>query len=565
MVAFYVITFFWAIFNLFWIARSGRFQMIYLLLLGLTIVVANLGYLSLALSQNVETAILANKVTYMGGCYIPLFMCLTVTELCNIRISNLMKYILTTVSVVIMVLCFSVGYSDIYYQDVQLHMENGVSYITKTYGPTHVLFPIMLYSYIVAAFIVLIYSFFRRNKVSYKTTLLLFIVMLAVSSAYIFERKLGLYVELLPLAYDFMMVIMIMILGKMKLYDMTTNVLNVWNKMEEYGYIVFDQNKRYMSCNRLALKYFPELEKQYIDDSLHYSANDDLAIVGGMIEAAEDSSEGTGVIHDLGNKSFRFNLSKLESGKKINGYVVEFFDVTKEQRYQKMLEGYNDKLSHEVAEKTKDILHLKDQLILGMASMVESRDNSTGGHIKRTSMVVSIFAEKLLENRESLHVSKAFLDKVAKAAPMHDLGKIAVDDVILRKNGKFTDEEYEKMKCHAAEGGRIVDTILDGAEEQEFVDIARNVACYHHEKWNGKGYPYGLSGEEIPLEARIMALADVFDALVSKRCYKDSYSYDRAFSIIEESLGEHFDPVLGRLFMECRPSLERLYDDEINK
>ncbi|MGN0588910.1 MAG: HD-GYP domain-containing protein, partial [Ruminiclostridium sp.] len=187
---------------------------------------------------------------------------------------------------------------------------------------------------------------------------------------------------------------------------------------------------------------------------------------------------------------------------------------------------------------------------------------STGGHIKRTSTIVKIFAERLLAERTDL--SKSFLDMVVRAAPMHDLGKIAVDDRVLRKQAKFTPEEYNEMKKHSAEGTRIVRQILEGVEEADFIDIAANVAHYHHEKWDGSGYPDGLSGEEIPVEARIMALADVFDALVSKRCYKDSFSFEKAFSIIEESIGSHFDPGLGGLFLKCRPELEALYSSSGN-
>ena len=143
---------------------------------------------------------------------------------------------------------------------------------------------------------------------------------------------------------------------------------------------------------------------------------------------------------------------------------------------------------------------------------------------------------------------------------MHDLGKVAIDDAVLRKPGKYTDAEYAEMKRHSAEGARIVESILQGVEDDAFVEVAKNVAYYHHEKWNGFGYPMGKAGNDIPVEARIMALADVFDALVSKRCYKDAFSYDEAFSIIEGDLGKHFDPELGRVFMECRPALEALYD-----
>lgn len=146
-----------------------------------------------------------------------------------------------------------------------------------------------------------------------------------------------------------------------------------------------------------------------------------------------------------------------------------------------------------------------------------------------------------------------------KVAPMHDLGKVAVDDVILRKPGKFTDEEYNMMKSHSAEGARMIRKVLAEVDDAAMMEAAVNVAHFHHERWDGKGYPEGISGETIPMEARIMALADVFDALVSKRCYKEAFGFDRAFNIIEEGLGTQFDPVLGKLFLECRPELEKLY------
>ncbi len=215
-------------------------------------------------------------------------------------------------------------------------------------------------------------------------------------------------------------------------------------------------------------------------------------------------------------------------------------------------------LAEKLEERTQHISHIQQMMVLGMAAMVESRDLSTGGHIKRTSMVVEIFSKRLL--KQNGRFTNDFLDKVIRAAPMHDLGKIAVDDRVLRKQGKFTDEEYEEMKKHSAEGARIVRQILDGVEENDFVEIAVNVAHYHHEKWNGSGYPENLVKTDIPIEARIMALADVFDALVSKRCYKEAFAYDKAFRIIEESLGSHFDPELGKFFIECRNELEAFYN-----
>ena len=254
-------------------------------------------------------------------------------------------------------------------------------------------------------------------------------------------------------------------------------------------------------------------------------------------------------------------LNKLKLGiQKIkSGDYDHRVDIVSNDDFGELADAFND-MTSALDEKNKRIQAIQNSIIRGMAVMVESRDNSTGGHISRTSDCVKVFIDKLVQTEIGENLTPEFCKAVIKAAPMHDLGKIAVDDAILRKPGKFTDEEYEIMKSHSAEGARIVESVLAQSDDEEFKRIAINVAHYHHEKWNGTGYPEKISGEEIPFEARIMALADVFDALVSKRCYKESFGYDKAFQIIEESLGSHFDPELGKVFIECREDLEKLYD-----
>ncbi len=254
-------------------------------------------------------------------------------------------------------------------------------------------------------------------------------------------------------------------------------------------------------------------------------------------------------------------LKKLKQGaEKVKAGDYQYHvDVVSNDSFGQLADTFNEMIVA-LDEKTRKIYAIQDSIIRGMAMMVESRDNSTGGHINRTSDCVKVFIRKLVSTERYSTLTPEFCSALIKAAPMHDLGKIAVDDAVLRKNGRFTGEEYEKMKAHSAEGARIVEQVLSQVDDAEFKQIAINVAHYHHEKWNGSGYPCNLSEERIPLEARIMALADVFDALVSKRCYKDSFSYDKAFSIIEESLGTHFDPELGRIFIDCRQDLELLYD-----
>lgn len=203
---------------------------------------------------------------------------------------------------------------------------------------------------------------------------------------------------------------------------------------------------------------------------------------------------------------------------------------------------------------------LQDKLVLGMATMVEGRDNSTGGHIKRTSDIVRFLVEEMVKD-PSLDLNAAFYQSLVKSAPMHDLGKITIDDVILRKPGKFTPEEYQVMKTHSPQGAAILTQILKDVTDKNFEAVAINVAHYHHERWDGKGYPKGLKGEEIPLEARVMAVADVYDALVSKRVYKDEFSFDEAYRIITENMGKQFDPGMEKYFARAREKIENYYSE----
>ena len=259
---------------------------------------------------------------------------------------------------------------------------------------------------------------------------------------------------------------------------------------------------------------------------------------------------------------FSMPLKRLKEGTQeiAEGDYSQHVDVVSPDVFGELADSFNN-MTAALDLKTKKLITVQNSVVTGMATMVESRDNSTGGHIKRTSSGVRVFVNALKKSPEYSYLTDEFYNDLVKAAPMHDLGKIAVLDVILRKAGKFTDEEYSIMKEHSAEGARIVENVLSEVDDPMFKKIAVNVAHYHHEKWNGTGYPEKIAGEAIPLEARIMALADVFDALVSKRCYKESFSFDQAFKIIEDSLGTHFDPRLGKVFLSCRKDLEKLYSN----
>ena len=224
---------------------------------------------------------------------------------------------------------------------------------------------------------------------------------------------------------------------------------------------------------------------------------------------------------------------------------------------------YNDlvqqDIKSELMENQERISDMQSHMISGLANLIENRDSSTGGHISRTSAYVKAIAENARNDGVYTdELTDRFVSLLHTLAPMHDIGKIIIPDYILKKPGKLTEEEYEQMKKHATVGGRVVREVLSGITDEEYLSFASDIATYHHERWDGSGYPSGLKGDEIPLCARIMALADVFDALVSERCYKKAISHSEAFGIIEAEAGTHFDPKLAKVFLTHKSDFEAI-------
>ncbi|NGN98777.1 two-component system response regulator [Grimontia sp. S25] len=218
------------------------------------------------------------------------------------------------------------------------------------------------------------------------------------------------------------------------------------------------------------------------------------------------------------------------------------------------LHDQNEFLEAEVQRRVKELSVIQDVTINALASLAETRDQETGNHIVRTQYYVKILADQLyLRGKYPDIVTPEYVTMVFKTAPLHDIGKVGIPDAILLKPGKLTAEEFDIMKTHAKLG---YDAIVKAEEEvgahYPFLSAAKEIAYGHHEKWDGSGYPQGLAGEDIPLSARLMAVADVFDALVSKRIYKSAMTNDEAFDIIREGRGSHFDPLLVDIMFEMQ-------------
>ena len=216
------------------------------------------------------------------------------------------------------------------------------------------------------------------------------------------------------------------------------------------------------------------------------------------------------------------------------------------------------KMSSDMAEQVRSVRHfaaatakMQNGLIITMADMVENRDSDTGAHIQKTAAYVRIILEGLRDKGYYLQkITPNYISDVEMSAPLHDVGKINISDAVLNKPGKLTDEEYEIMKTHTTAGKKIIEKAINTLQGENYLKEARNMAAYHHERWDGKGYPEKLHGEVIPLSARVMAVADVFDALASPRVYKPAFPFEKAVEIICEGSGTQFDPKVVEAFMD---------------
>ena len=202
-----------------------------------------------------------------------------------------------------------------------------------------------------------------------------------------------------------------------------------------------------------------------------------------------------------------------------------------------------------IGEKTAQLTQLKNGIVFTMADIVESRDKNTGGHIKRLQHYLKVLLSAMtMQNAYADEISKWDIDAFISSADLHDLGKICVPDSILNKPGALTEQEFDTIKSHAAEGEKIISQMIGRTDETEFLHNAKLIAAHHHERWDGAGYPRALTETDIPLQGRIVALADAYDALVSERPYKKAVSHEEAVDTIMKDAGQHFDPLIAEVF-----------------
>jgi len=253
--------------------------------------------------------------------------------------------------------------------------------------------------------------------------------------------------------------------------------------------------------------------------------------------------------------------SKFDSGSTVPHYYGTIQDVTEMKKFEDELERYNKHLEQLVEEKVREISASQMATIYALIKLAESRDDDTGAHIERTASFCRLLAQKARSAPEYAGiVTDSYIETIYKASPLHDIGKVGIPDSILLKPGSLTKEEYAVMKTHVKIGYDTLSKVAQQYDKNDFLRMGMDIALYHHEKWDGSGYISGLKGDEIPLSARIMAISDVYDALRSRRIYKDALTHEESIKTIASSKGSHFDPGLVDILILHHEEFKDLYD-----
>ncbi len=530
--------------------------------------IACLGHFMYSVSRDAGEAITAQKISYLGGSFLQLFILLSLLNLCQIEVKRWVRSVMYAICTMSFTLALTIGHNDNFYRNVSYGIVDGDVVLSREYGWMHTVYYAVVLGFFLVGFAVICYSWVKKRQVPRTIIFLLVFPYITVLVSYFLGRKLGSTLDFMPLGYLLAQITYLIISARMNLYDIAGTVVDSMVRESDIAYISFDFGYRYLGSDDTARRLMPELEVFAVDDEV--SKYPEGKKIKHYLDSFRENQENGNFVFTYHSEDgdpekdriYNVNVNYLYGGRRKRGYLITFTDDTADRKYIQLLDKFNDELQSEVEEKTQHIWEMHDHLILSLAMMVESRDNSTGGHIMRTSEGVRILVDEICKEGK-IELSDSFCSDVIKAAPMHDLGKIAVDDAVLRKPGRFTEEEYEKMKRHAAEGARVIHEILLKTDDNSFKRVAENMAHFHHERWDGSGYPEKLSGEQIPLEARIMAIADVYDALVSKRVYKEAYDFEKADAIIMEGMGTQFDPSLRVAYENARPRLEEYYKNKI--
>lgn len=502
-----------------------------------------------------ELAMQSLKVTYVGKPFIIYSLYLFVMEYCGVSIPKARRNIFFLISLTITILVFTNNYHGLFYSSIDFTNEGLFPHMILQHGILYNLYTAFLCYYFLGMIIVCIRKYRRHESPIIQKQIIILLVLIFFSifclAAYLLNLTAG--YDATAIAYIVAVFFFERLMRKYSLFDTLTLAKDEAIDHMKNGLIVIDIYGNPVYTNAEAAKVLECIRKQeHRDRPIEYlevlAANGrPLFISQKLAPELEDIS---------GNENYVYELS-LRDIIHDNANYGQMLTITENTDHY----YYTARLKEEVSKKTKEVISIQRDIIGSFAAIIEARDGITGLHIKNTGNLVKVLVNLMKEDDRYCNIiTSDYAQMVADAAHLHDIGKIAIPDCILQKKGKLTDEEFAIMKTHPQEGARILDSTLKGLESDSYYQIAHDMALYHHEHYDGKGYPAGISGCSIPLSARIMAVADVYDALRSKRHYKDGFSKEKSVQIIRDTMGTQFDPTIASIFLEHIDEMEAVID-----
>ena len=445
-----------------------------------------------------------------------------------------------------------------YYPEI----ADGVPFLRKVKAWGHTFFVLFTVAYTLGFTVILVLVFTRKHPVDKTNFVILYAILTMPAYFYIFEKifiKVIGYESLpvVPVGFDISNALFVYLIVGRKFCDVNVLATHVVFDAVNVPAIVLDRKKHITNINSMAERIFPVLT----DDLVGQPAENCLfteytGLIPGLLMEGNIPHSGEEFIYGSG-KVFQPHLNVIKTGTRLQGYVLWLDDVT-------LLHEYKQQLEHEVDEKTAKLQEsvdkmraMRDQMVLGFSSIAEHHDLSSKGHIRRTANYTEAIARELFEEgRFKNEIDASYVEKIGQVAPLHDIGKTYIDRNILDKAGTLTHEERAIMEMHTVMGAQFIEATMKQNVDPLYAKLAYDTALNHHEWWNGSGYPNKISGEQIPLCARIMAVADVYDALVTKRPYKKVYTSQQAYEMIHSQSGTQFDPRIVEAFERCRDQIE---------
>lgn len=548
-------------------------------------ILTSLGYLGILQSAAVESALVfTTKLKYIG-LFMQFIVFFMVYGYFKIKLPGWVYtiYLASSLLILVMILNFNfksrplpgnpmswLGFTGHwFFKNYYIQMRRGLIFLRSQSNWGNVLFLATMVFYVAALVYLYVHVLLYKRILKTRDLTALFASLLIPTFCFLYERAFLFITEqesipIVPFGIIVSNILTIYLVAYRRFYNVNAMASDVFFDRMETPAIVINDTFRITNINRASQKLFSFIDKDILGQRAMAAFPDYLtrsfeALISFDGEMGEKIGQDKALVSDdnlvfVGNKTFQPKVRRVMNKNQLIGFVFSLDDVT-------LLHNYKSTLEDDVSRKTDQIRKMRDQMVFSFAYLAEHHDLSSKGHLTRTSYYTAAIARELL--REGVYmesIDQEFIHTISRVAPLHDIGKIYVDEKILNKNGPLTPGERLQMESHTVRGADFLSTALKDSGDTLYSGMAHDIALYHHEWWNGAGYPSKISGSNIPICARIMAVADVFDALLSERPYKKAFSLAEAYDIIHYQSGTHFDPAVVAAFEAIKPETRDILD-----